>query len=636
MLHKSWVCARVVTLASSSQRASLRLFSSLARLNFKSSFAARDTISVTDESAVRGDATKENLAVPSTEITLPQFLNDDRFHGCLKKSVKDLLFTEFTPVQQRAILPFISEEGVVCKAKTGTGKTLSFVIPLLNRCLDDMETKAKPGIKGLIIAPTRDLARQIYEDILKLTNSHSKMKRNIKTELWCGGTQSMRPRGKNFGPPQIVVGTPGRILDNLNRNSRPFASLEYRVFDEADRLLDQGFEQELVSIDEALQAAREPTIGPLKNTLFSATVDDTVINFAKSQIQEDFKYINCVQENETEAHKAIEQELVHTESLHDSVSAAIDHVVEKKASSKYKGVFFLPTKVIVENVFNIVRDLSSSKGVWRLHGDMSQAKRDRTTADFKKASQGILICTDVAARGMDFKNITEVVQIGVSRDTADYVHKIGRTGRAGALGQAKLYLSSPEMPFARRLNKDLGIEFSTTTKIEPEEVKLIFERTSVHPDDAEEVAMSMLGAQKAVADAFRLDKFLMIKDLVDLYRSMLNDPSAKLYMTAKKFNMIGLPTSLVPDHVEVDDERQLKQKGPGRRDMRRQFERNTRGGNFQHYGRNSYSSYSSRRNDRFSSYRDGNDGRNNRSQADSLQDLDSHYRHGHRSKRSFR
>lgn len=570
-----------------------------------------------------------------TDITLAEFLKDERFHKNVRIGVRKLGFSEFTPVQQRALIPFLNENGVVCKAKTGTGKTYSFVIPLINRCMENMKNDHR-GVTGLIIAPTRDLARQIYEDIVKLSLCNSELNSKISAALWCGGMQRTVQSSRRHKP-QIIVGTPGRVLDNLQGAwGREFKQLEYRVFDEADRLLDQGFERELVAIDDVLQGIRDPSHEPLKNTLFSATVDQRVTDFARSQIGEDFKYINCVSENETMSHKAIEQELIQTQSLHDSVSAAVHHMIKMSEEEKnYKAIFFLPTKVFAEACYNILRDLTNSRTIWRLHGDMSQAKRDRTTADFKRSKRGILVCTDVAARGMDYKNITEVVQVGLSREPADYIHKIGRTGRAGASGSAKLFLSQPELPFANILVKEMGIDFAKKTQLDPASVQLVFDKTSMHPEDAESQTMSLIGAQKSVADTYNLNRHAIVKDVIDLYRVMLGDMSARLYMSADRVNKIGLPASLVPDHIEVDDERRLKGNRNNQRGMRQQFNRNTRGSGFGSNDRYGNSGYNNRRSDRFSNYRSDNNGRNSRSLYDNLRELDGQTS-GYRSKRTFR
>lgn len=618
-------------------------------LGFRSSLisqnASKDQESpITDLKSTENTTETVPLIKDPTEITLAEFIKDNRFHKNVRTGVKKLGYSEFTPVQQRALIPFLNENGVVCKAKTGTGKTYSFVIPLINRCMENLQNNHR-GVTGLIIAPTRDLARQIYEDIVKLSLCNSELKSKICAALWCGGMLRSVQSSRRHKP-QIIVGTPGRVLDNLQGAwGREFKNLEYRVFDEADRLLDQGFEKELIAIDDILQGLRDPTSKPLKNTLFSATVDQRVTDFARSQIGEEFKFINCVSENETMSHKAIEQELIQTESLHDSVSGAINHMIKMSSEEQtYKAIFFLPTKVFSEACYNILRDLKGSRNIWRLHGDMSQAKRDRTTSDFKRSKRGILVCTDVAARGMDYKNITEVVQVGLSREPADYIHKIGRTGRAGASGSAKLFLSQPELPFADILVKEMGIDFAQKTKLDPDSVQLVFEETSVHPEDVESQTMSLIGAQKSVADTYNLNKHAIVKDVIDLYRVMLGDMSARLYMSADRFNKIGLPASLVPDHVEVDDERRLKGKRHNQRGMRQQFQRNTRSSGYgspnrynnsdssERYGN---SGYNNRRNDRFSSYRSDNNGRHNRSLYDSLKELDGQSS-GYRSKRTFR
>lgn len=620
----SWALARSITSCVLLKRLPLRQLPTFTRNSPSySPFVRNLTTSTPGLEKDTKDEINEQAPVKneSSEITLDDFVEDKRFNKSLRKAVEGLNFERFTPVQERGILPFMNENGVVCKAKTGTGKTLSFVIPLLNKCLEQLKSDRRTSpVRGLIIAPTRDLARQIYEDIMKLCNNNYELKKKVNVALWCGGTQ--RQNNSRGAKPNIVVGTPGRILDNLGSKGRDFADLEYRVFDEADRLLDQGFEDTLYEIDDVLQQLRNPTIQPLKNTLFSATVDDTVINFARAQIGEQFKFINCVSDNEAESHKAIHQELVKTESFQDSFCGAISHMLKNLSEPNYKAILFLPTKVFCESTYDMLRNLTRARNVYRLHGDLSQARRDRTTADFKRAKNGVLICTDVAARGMDFKNITEVLQVGGSRDLSDYVHKIGRTGRAGALGSAKLYLSAPEMQFANLLKRKMGIEFSETTELGPQEVEAIFDKVSVHPDDVENQIGSLMGAQKSLADTYRLDKHEIVKDVVDLYRLMIGDPSAKFFMSSKKFTTIGMPPSLVPDHIEVDNINaigSLKRSGP--RDMRGQFRRNTQRGGFDSFS----SGPRMRRGDRFSSYRSDSGGSHSRkSLSHFLKDLDSY------------
>lgn len=613
--------------------AASRQFSSLSRVSLNSGLVVRNE-EHSPKATLEGSSSAAPVLKDASDITMAEFFQDDRFNPDVRKAVKSLNFSEFTPVQEQAIIPFLNESGVVCKAKTGTGKTFSFVIPLVNRCMELANAGEQPGVIGLVIAPTRDLARQIFEDVLKLTSNNNNMQRKVEAALWCGGTQSKR--FNRYRPPQIVIGTPGRVLDNIeNRGyAQSFAKLEYRVFDEADRLLDQGFETQLLDIDDALQRARDPSVPALKNTLFSATVDRRVTGFAVSQIGRDFRYINCVSENDAMSHEAIEQELVHTQSLHDSLSAAINHMLEMSEDKNYKGILFLPTKVFAQSCFEILRNLSGRRNIWRLHGDMSQSARDNTTTQFKKAKDGLLVCTDVAARGMDYKNISEVLQVGLSREVADYVHKIGRTGRAGALGKAKLYLVTHELPFAIALSKDMGIDFAIKTKLDPETVKLVFENTSVNPGEIEDQCLSLIGALKSFGDSYKLDIHAVIKDIVDLYRTMLGDSSAKLFMTSDRFNKIALPTSLVPEHIEVDNANNLKYRG-SRHSMRSQFNRNTRGGRDSYNG--GFSGYG-RRNDRFGAYRSGEgriDFRNSRLLFDSVREMDD-FSSGYRSKRTFR
>lgn len=504
------------------------------------------------------------------KITLEQFKSDENkvFEKHVKQAIHSLNYYKFTPVQQQAILPVLQEKhGLVARAKTGTGKTMSFVLPLVQHSIDRWLTHKRNDRKvhSIVIAPTRDLAMQIHEEFKKVTRTDNFLRFRVDVRLWVGGVKSNRPWGSDV--PQIIVMTPGRGLDWLSQGkwNQYFDQLDYRVFDEADRMLDQGFETQLHEIDAIIKKVRQPSYPvQMKNVLFSATVNERVTEFATSQIGNDYRYIDCVDPNETETHDKIDQTFVKTKSLYESHMAAVMNIVrETQKNPKYKAILFVPTTVGADFIYETMKlvrvDGDRLNSIWRLHGKLRQSLRDKSVRGFRKALGGVLVCTDVAARGMDFPRVNEVVQISPSVDLADYVHKIGRTGRAGASGKATLYLSEQEIKFKQMLQKKRGIKFATEIVYEPteEDVKA-FEEVTAPKDVVADYAMSTLGFQKSFADVFKIDKGPLVQNVVDMYRKCAATTES-LFMSNRMFQMFMIPRYLVPDYIDVENRSTLPQ-----------------------------------------------------------------------------
>ncbi|GEQ69497.1 hypothetical protein JCM33374_g3169 [Metschnikowia sp. JCM 33374] len=500
------------------------------------------------------------------EITLAEFKEHPAFNSWLKKAVHSLNFKEFTGVQQKTILPFLQEKGLVCRAKTGTGKTYSFVIPLVQHVMDIFEVSKsrRRNVSCLVIAPTRDLAQQIHADFRSINTNTSHLKNKCDVRLWTGGLPTgKRPWGSDV--PQIIVGTPGRILANLedSRWAQHFNELEYRVYDEADRLLDQGFEDQLNAIDDKLKSLRSKNFEPpLRTFLFSATTNERVTRFAEAQMGKDYKYINCIDDSVAESHAHIEQRLVKTQNIMESHVAAITEILANIEKPDYKAIFFLPTVVGADFMFRLLRSLLPSRfsGTWLLHGKMSMGARKNTTERFKSTKRGILICTDVAARGLDFKGVSDVIQMATTQNIEDYIHKIGRTGRAGQPGRATLFLSESELNFAKQLYVKKHIEFSSETTFEMTEEGAELLKGKASEEEIGDYVKSVMGFQSAVCDTYRMDKFDVIRSLISLYRTVIDDEQATVFLSTRMFNNMALPGTLVPDYVQVDNPNAIKRK----------------------------------------------------------------------------
>lgn len=488
----------------------------------------------------------KETGLPKQETaTFAELAKTGHVHKSILSAITRANFKTLTPVQDKSLVPILEEEkGVVCRAKTGTGKTLAFVIPTLQCALENIELSrdSKGKVQALVIAPTRDLALQIENEYKKILQyMPHKFKNKLRIEVHMGG----RKTRTGSVAPAIVIATPGRLNDNLH-NSRfadMFSDLKYRVYDEADRLLDEGFSITLDDIDRRLKDVREmlESTSTFKSVLFSATVDKTVSNFARSVIGEEYKFINCVDENEPEAHENIEQTLIKTNNVGESFNAALSFIINNMTNNGFKAMVFLPTITATDWFYSMLmnardRELYDTRQtrklgskILRLHGKMSQTARDRTVRDYRRLSHGILVCTDVAARGLDFSDVSDVVQMGPSSEVADYIHKIGRTARAGASGKSILFLSSLEKNYIKALQTKRGVKFAHEIKHEAAEAdrKLVAEIGS-HAEDVESFIPAFLGFYKQIGSAYKISERDSLAQIMDYYRFLLGDSEAKL------------------------------------------------------------------------------------------------------------
>ncbi len=354
----------------------------------------------------------------------------------LLKAIADRGYTEPTEIQAEAI-PLLAGEPIdfVGQAQTGTGKTAAFVLPLLNHI-----DPAGKDVQALILTPTRELANQICEEIKKLTTYEK-----IKTVSVYGGV-SIEGQIKDLrrGRPQIVVGTPGRVLDLIDRDILILDKAKFAVLDEADEMLDMGFIDDVQTILSNFSDER-------KTWMFSATMPGPILTLINKYLK-DPKVIKI--RKKTLSNESIVQKhfVVRSENMTEAVCRILDSL------ENYYGMIFCRTKVDAKSLADElnVRGYPSDS----LHGDMSQQQRDITMKNFKNKKINMLVCTDVAARGIDVDNLTHVINYGLPQDIEAYVHRIGRTGRAGLTGTALTIIE----PMERR--KLGAIENITKAKID--------------------------------------------------------------------------------------------------------------------------------------------------------------------------
>jgi ATP-dependent RNA helicase DeaD len=334
-----------------------------------------------------------------------------------------------TPVQVQAIPALMSGKDVIAQAQTGTGKTLAFLLPILEKI-----KPSAPHVQALIITPTRELALQITAEAAKLANIL-----DINVLSVHGGKDVTEQIRKLKGQPHVVIGTPGRLLDHVRRKTLVLAGVSRLVLDEADQMLHMGFLEEVNELIELTSAKRQIM-------LFSATMPPKVKGLAARYMDKPAD-IRIQTENITlDEIKQIMVELPEESKL-DRLCSMIDEY------QPYLAIVFCHTKERAKavNTALIQRGYNTDE----LHGDLSQAKRTQVMRRFSEAKLQILVATDIAARGLDIEGVTHVFSYDIPHDPESYIHRIGRTGRAGETGTAITFISPGEHMYLRLIEQGI-------------------------------------------------------------------------------------------------------------------------------------------------------------------------------------
>lgn len=345
----------------------------------------------------------------------------------IMKALNNMGFEEATPIQEQTIPLGLEGKDVIGQAQTGTGKTAAFGIPMIEK-IDKKQRK----IQGLVVAPTRELAIQVSEEIHRL----GKFK-GIRSLPIYGGQQMQRQiRGLKDGP-HIVVATPGRLLDHIRRKTINISQVGIAVLDEADEMLNMGFIDDIRDILKSIPTERQ-------TLLFSATMPKEIRNIASTLMRspEEVKVkskemtVSNIDQNFVE---------VHEKQKFDALTNLLDIHVPELA------IIFGRTKKRVDEVTEGLQARGfRAEGI---HGDLTQGKRMSVLNKFKNGRIEILVATDVAARGLDISNVTHVYNFDIPQDPESYVHRIGRTGRAGKTGVAISFITPREIPHLKLIEK---------------------------------------------------------------------------------------------------------------------------------------------------------------------------------------
>lgn len=337
-------------------------------------------------------------------------------HPALTQSLAKMEYTTPTPIQMQAIPLALKGRDIMGSAQTGTGKTAAFAIPLIESLLKS------PKGSALVLTPTRELGKQIMEIMHQLLGRESK----INTAFLIGG----EPMNKQFlqlkKQPRLIVGTPGRINDHLDRGSLKLNDTGFLVLDETDRMLDMGFSVQIDRIVKHLPQKRQ-------TLMFSATLPKNIIEMSKQYLTNPERISVGSTINPA---KNIKQEIIRVEN-EDKYSELVRQLEERQGSI----ILFMKTKYSTEKMVKKLRQENLSADC--IHGDLRQNRRERVIREFRNMKFRILVATDVASRGLDIPHIEHVINYDLPQVPEDYIHRIGRTARAGAEGSS-LCLISPQ------------------------------------------------------------------------------------------------------------------------------------------------------------------------------------------------
>jgi len=399
------------------------------------------------------------------EDTTRYFANLEHLHHKTLNTLTQQGITSMTEIQARTYDAVIQGKDVVGRSRTGSGKTLAFLLPTLERIIQQGHTRedGEDGVRILVISPTRELATQIHTTAEGLVKPYQKV--GASCQVMFGGTA----RGGDLilmdrRLPTILTATPGRLIDHLESSklrdrgihfADAVKNIDVLILDEMDRLLDMGFRDEIQKIVHYL-----PPKHRRQTLLFSATVPPTVQKQIQRFLAPNYKFIDCIQDDDPNSHvvNTVEQSYVvlPPTKLVTGVVQLIEKLMQHQSSNDGNGtskklMVFFNTTAQVEFYMNLFKKNGGTHRVMEIHSKISQNERSKTSQRFRKVSTGILFTSDVSARGVDYPNVTHVVQVGSATNRETYIHRLGRTGRAGKSGTGILVLNEQEVePVLRR------------------------------------------------------------------------------------------------------------------------------------------------------------------------------------------
>ena len=356
----------------------------------------------------------------------------------LKSSLKFADFKTPTPIQSQSIPISLTGKDILGTAQTGTGKTLAFTVPMINKLIKDKNAMA------LIICPTRELASQVMQTVTKLNSKEI----NINSALLIGGESMQKQLRQLTKRTRIIVGTPGRINDHIERKSLKLYKVTYLVLDETDRMLDMGFTPQIELILKHIPKSHQ-------TLLFSATLPNDILKISEKYLKNPERISIGSVSTPIEKIKQETFQITPDKKYHE----LINQLVERSGSI----LVFVKTKHGADKIVKRLKYDGHSADA--IHGNLRQSKRDRVIRGFRSGKNRILVATDVAARGLDIPLIQHVINYDLPQVPEDYIHRIGRTGRAGKEGSAMTFLTNHDYSMWRSIQKLIDPDFKLKEQV---------------------------------------------------------------------------------------------------------------------------------------------------------------------------
>ncbi|KAJ9286023.1 putative ATP-dependent RNA helicase mss116, mitochondrial [Paecilomyces variotii] len=506
---------------------------------------------------------------------------------------KGMNIKTMTEVQSLTINETLKGDDVLAQAKTGTGKTLAFLVPVMQNILKDKSLERRSSdrrgfgrstptdIRAIIISPTRELAEQIAVEARKLVSNTG-----VVVQTAVGGTQKREGlRRIQYQGCHVLIGTPGRLNDIL---SDPLSGvkapkLSAFVLDEADRLLDDGFAP---AIEEIQNLLPDPMNVDRQTLMFSATVPREVMRMVRRTMKPDFKFVKTIPDDEVPTHMSVPQKAVYLNGLENSLPAVLElakSYVEKQKQDPnlrpFKAIVYFNStaqvSVAYESFAGLRNDPNDRRSghplgrmfFYEIHSRLTQRRRTQCADDFRRSTSAILFSSDVTARGMDFPDVTHVIQVGVPRDRETYIHRLGRTARANKTGEGWILIHEAEESAFRQKIGDLPIKEDTSVST----AGVNMSRENQQLPEATAETLSQVGASmktipyKTKSDSYRAQlgtltsviqsRRLMIKILNDLakFGYGLSEPPVLSPMLARKMNLELVPGINIGHEDPEDD-----------------------------------------------------------------------------------
>jgi len=355
-----------------------------------------------------------------------------------RANLAQLGYAQMTPVQAASLPLALAGRDLVVQAETGSGKTAAFALTLLTR-LQPPAAAGPVAVQALVVCPTRELAEQVTHEIRRLARSED----NVRALTLCGGMPLRRQQESLAHGAHVVVGTPGRLLDHLERGTLDLGALRTLVLDEADRMLDMGFFDDVAKIVRQCPKERQ-------TLMFSATYPDAITELSKPFLRSP-QWLRVAAQRDAPLIEQRFYEVRDDQRLH-AVDALLQHFRPDST------IAFCNTKQQCRDLTDVL--LAQGHSVLALHGELEQRERDQVLVQFANRSCSVLVATDVAARGLDIAQLGAVINVDITPDPQQHIHRIGRTGRAQASGLALSLASLDEMGSVGKIEQALGVEMA--------------------------------------------------------------------------------------------------------------------------------------------------------------------------------